>query len=53
MRTNTRSSMGSKQDNWERWRNHLLAPEVRGDKASSSFWLHRTTYLGSSKCLIP
>ncbi|KAK9083215.1 hypothetical protein Scep_029686 [Stephania cephalantha] len=25
------------QDNWERWRNHLLAPEVRGDKAEFEF----------------
>ncbi|KAK9166424.1 hypothetical protein Scep_001615 [Stephania cephalantha] len=26
-----------RQDNWERWRNHLLAPEVRGDKAEFEF----------------
>ncbi|KAK9111886.1 hypothetical protein Scep_019405 [Stephania cephalantha] len=28
---------GFQQDNWERWRNHLLAPEVRGDKAEFEF----------------
>ncbi|KAK9105295.1 hypothetical protein Scep_022139 [Stephania cephalantha] len=28
---------GLQQDNWERWRNHLLAPEVRGDKAQFEF----------------
>ncbi|KAK9169113.1 hypothetical protein Syun_001253 [Stephania yunnanensis] len=27
------------QDNWERWRNHLLAPEVRGDKAEFEFFV--------------
>ncbi|KAK9100245.1 hypothetical protein Scep_023675 [Stephania cephalantha] len=29
---------GFQQDNWERWRNHLLAPEVRGDKAEFEFF---------------
>ncbi|KAK9094519.1 hypothetical protein Scep_025988 [Stephania cephalantha] len=28
---------GFQQDNWERWRNHLLAPEVRGDKTEFEF----------------
>ncbi|KAK9083420.1 hypothetical protein Scep_029891 [Stephania cephalantha] len=28
---------GFQQDNWERWRNHLLAPEVRGQKAQFEF----------------
>ncbi|KAK9166870.1 hypothetical protein Scep_002061 [Stephania cephalantha] len=28
---------GFKQDNWERWRNHVLAPEVRGEKAVFEF----------------
>ncbi|KAK9139649.1 hypothetical protein Scep_009330 [Stephania cephalantha] len=28
---------GFQQDNWERWRNHLLAPEVRGEKAEFEF----------------
>ncbi|KAK9140242.1 hypothetical protein Scep_009923 [Stephania cephalantha] len=28
---------GFQQDNWERWRNHLLAPEVRGEKAQFKF----------------
>ncbi|KAK9083457.1 hypothetical protein Scep_029928 [Stephania cephalantha] len=28
---------GFEQDNWERWRNHVLAPEVRGEKAVFEF----------------
>ncbi|KAK9143437.1 hypothetical protein Syun_012837 [Stephania yunnanensis] len=28
---------GFEQDNWERWRNHKLAPEVRGEKAVFEF----------------
>ncbi|KAK9166518.1 hypothetical protein Scep_001709 [Stephania cephalantha] len=28
---------GFQADNWERWRNHLLAPEVRGEKAEFEF----------------
>ncbi|KAK9105279.1 hypothetical protein Scep_022123 [Stephania cephalantha] len=44
---------GFQQDNWERWRNHLLAPEVRGDKAEFEFLATPATYLGFSKCLIP
>ncbi|KAK9160847.1 hypothetical protein Syun_007188 [Stephania yunnanensis] len=28
---------GFQLDNWERWRNHLLAPEVRGNKAKFEF----------------
>ncbi|KAK9112889.1 hypothetical protein Scep_020408 [Stephania cephalantha] len=28
---------GFQQDNWERWRNHLLAPEVHGEKAQFKF----------------
>ncbi|KAK9104667.1 hypothetical protein Scep_021511 [Stephania cephalantha] len=28
---------GFQADNWERWRNHLLAPQVRGEKAEFEF----------------
>ncbi|KAK9142864.1 hypothetical protein Syun_012264 [Stephania yunnanensis] len=28
---------GFEQDNWERWRNHVLAPEVRGEKTVFEF----------------
>ncbi|KAK9140912.1 hypothetical protein Scep_010593 [Stephania cephalantha] len=28
---------GFQQDNWERWHNHLLAPEVHGDKVQFEF----------------
>ncbi|KAK9087003.1 hypothetical protein Syun_029397 [Stephania yunnanensis] len=39
------------QDNWERWRNHLLAPKFAVTRRNLSFWLLRTIYLGSLKCL--
>ncbi|KAK9160331.1 hypothetical protein Syun_006672 [Stephania yunnanensis] len=43
---------GSQQDNWERWRNYLLAPEVHGDKAEFEFlatpdylpWFHKVSH---------
>ncbi|KAK9086719.1 hypothetical protein Syun_029113 [Stephania yunnanensis] len=28
---------GFEQDNWQRWRNHVLAPEVWGEKAVFEF----------------
>ncbi|KAK9093285.1 hypothetical protein Syun_028196 [Stephania yunnanensis] len=37
LRTSTSVKYGFEQDNWERWRNHVLAPEVRGENAVFEF----------------
>ncbi|KAK9162998.1 hypothetical protein Syun_003900 [Stephania yunnanensis] len=52
LRTNTRSSMGSSETIGSVAETICWLQKLMVTRQSLSFWLHRTTYLGSSKCLI-